>query len=64
MGIEPTCQIKIKEVVLRQTGCLKGVRLRHMASVREYILTQMEALLVLPHINPSAPFQANDQSGL
>ena len=25
-----------------QAGCLKGVRLWHMASVREYIFTQME----------------------
>ena len=35
-------QGKIKGVVLRQAGCLKGVRLWHMASVREYIFTQME----------------------
>ena len=24
MGIEPTCQVKIEEVVLRQASCLKG----------------------------------------
>lgn len=24
MGIEPTCQVKIEEVVLRQVSCLKG----------------------------------------
>ena len=42
LGIEPTCQVKIEEVVLRQVSCLKGVRLWHMASVREYIFTQME----------------------
>lgn len=35
-------QSKIKGAVLRQAGCLKGVRLWHMASVREYIFTQME----------------------
>jgi hypothetical protein len=35
-------QGKIKGAVLRQAGCLKGVRLWHMASVREYIFTQME----------------------
>ena len=36
-------QGKIKGAVLPQTGCLKGVRLWHMASVREYIFTQMES---------------------
>ena len=35
-------QCKIKGVVLRRAGSLKGVRLWHMASVREYIFTQME----------------------
>lgn len=35
-------QGKIKGVVLRKAGSLKGVRLWHMASVREYIFTQME----------------------
>ena len=35
-------QGKIQGVVLRQSGCLKGVRLWHMASVREYILSQMQ----------------------
>ena len=35
-------QGKIKGVVLRRAGSLKGVRLWHMASVREYIFTQME----------------------
>ena len=35
-------QGKIKGVALRQTGCLKGVRLWHMASVREYIFSQMK----------------------
>ena len=35
-------QGKIKGAVLRQAGCLKGVRLWHMASVREHILTQMD----------------------
>ena len=43
MGIEPTCQVKIEEVVLRQTSCLKGVQLWHMASAREYIFNQMES---------------------
>ena len=42
MGIEPTCQVKIEEAVLRQASGLKGVRLWHMASVREHILTQMD----------------------
>ena len=42
MGIEPTCQVKIEEAVLRQASGLNGVRLWHMASVREYIFTQME----------------------
>ena len=42
MGIEPTCQVKIEEVVLWQADCLKSIRLWHMASVREYIFTQME----------------------
>ncbi len=36
-------QGNIKGAVLRQAGCLEGVRLRHMASVREYILTQMDS---------------------
>ena len=35
-------QGKIKGVVLRKAGSLKGVRLWHMASVREYILSQMQ----------------------
>ena len=35
-------QGKIKGAVLRQAGCLKGVRLWHMASVRAYILSQMQ----------------------
>ena len=42
MGIEPTCQVKIGEVVLWQNDCLKGIRLWHMASPREYIFTLME----------------------
>ena len=36
-------QSNIKGAVLRQTGCLKDVRLRHMVSVREYIPTQMDS---------------------
>ena len=39
-------QVNIKGAVLRQAGCLKGVRLRHMASVRKYILTQMDSSAV------------------
>ena len=36
--------------------CLKGVRLRHMASVREYILTQMDSSASVASRYPRRPF--------